>query len=121
MYLYSGLGVARWRAPHCHATISFVSAREEWDYGAGVEVVGMYAAEPLADGRGLNITVNSHAEVMTVCVGACPDNVPEVSDIALGIAQAVDVLVAAAVKSPRGQGRSVITEMKSHHSKRSPT
>ena len=51
---------------------------------------------------------------MCVCVSACPDNVPDVSDIALGIAQAVDVLVAAAVKSPRGQGRSVVTEMTSH-------
>ncbi len=115
MYLYSGLGVGRWRAPHCHATLSFVAAREEWDYGAGIAVLGMYASEPLVEGRGLNITVNSHADAMCVCVSACPDNVPDVSDIALGIAQAVDVLVAAAVKSPRGQGRSVVTEMTSHN------
>ena len=55
---------------------------------------------------------------MSVCVGACPDTVPDVSDIAIGIAQAVDVLVAAAVKSPRGQGRSVVTEMTSRSNNR---
>ena len=116
--LYGGLGVGRWRSPHCHATISFNSARQEWDYGAGAAVLGMYAAEPLVQGRGLNITVNSQPDSMSVCVGACPDNVPDVSDIATGIARAVDVLVAAAVKSPRGKGRSVVTEMTSHNSSR---
>jgi diacylglycerol O-acyltransferase / wax synthase len=54
-----------------------------------------------------------------VSVCACPDNVPAVDDIATGIAHSVDILVAAAQKSPRGQGRSVVTEMTSHPVNRS--
>jgi diacylglycerol O-acyltransferase / wax synthase len=53
---------------------------------------------------------------LSVCV--CPDNVPGVDDIATGIVDALDTLVAAARKSPRGQGRSVVTEMTAHTGKR---
>jgi diacylglycerol O-acyltransferase / wax synthase len=53
---------------------------------------------------------------LSVCV--CPDNVPAVDDIATGIVDALDILVVAARKSPRGQGRSVVTEMTTHASKR---
>ena len=38
--------------------------------------------------------------------------------IATGIADSLDILVAAARKSPRGQGRSVVTEMTSHATQR---
>jgi diacylglycerol O-acyltransferase / wax synthase len=48
----------------------------------------------------------------------CPDNVPAVDEIAAGIADGLATLVAAARKSPRGQGRSVVTEMTTHTSKR---
>jgi diacylglycerol O-acyltransferase len=51
-------------------------------------------------------------------VCACPDNVPAVDDIATGIVDSLDILVAAARKSPRGQGRSVVTEMTSHATQR---
>jgi diacylglycerol O-acyltransferase / wax synthase len=44
--------------------------------------------------------------------------VPGVDDIATGIVDALDPLVAAARKSPRGQGISVVTEMATHTSKR---
>jgi diacylglycerol O-acyltransferase len=57
--------------------------------------------------------------VMDLCVCACPDNVPGVDEIATGIAESVHLLVAAAQASPRGSGRSVVTEMKSHATKRS--
>jgi diacylglycerol O-acyltransferase len=74
----------------------------------------MHTAAPLMQGCGLTITVTSHADVMDLCVCACPDNVPEVNDIATGIAESVGVLLAAAAKSPRGRGRSVVSEMTSH-------
>jgi diacylglycerol O-acyltransferase len=44
--------------------------------------------------------------------------VPGVDDIATGIVDALDTLMSAARKSPRGQGRSVVTEMTTHTSKR---
>jgi diacylglycerol O-acyltransferase len=53
---------------------------------------------------------------LSVCV--CPDNVPAVDEIAAGIVGALDILVAAARKSPRGQGRSVVTEMTTRAGKR---
>jgi diacylglycerol O-acyltransferase len=119
MQFYTGLGLDRWRAPICHGSVSYVAAKPAPAYCAGAKVVGMHTAAPLQGGYGLNITVTFHDDVMDLCVCACPDNVPEVDDIATGIAESVDLLVAAATASPRGSGRSVITEMKSHATKRS--
>ena len=81
----------------------------------------MHTAAPLLEGCGLNITATSHNDVMDLCVCVCPDNVPGVDDIATGITESVDLLVAAAQQSPRGHGRSVVTEMTSHVEKRSHT
>jgi len=66
----------------------------------------------------LTITLTAVGEVMDLSVCVCPDNVPEVDDIATGIVDALDILVAAARESPRGQGRSVVTDMTSHTDKR---
>jgi diacylglycerol O-acyltransferase len=116
---YSALGLGRWRSPICHGSVSYVSGKSVPAYCAGAKVVGMYTAAPLHEGCGLNITVTSRADVMDLCVCACPDNVPGVDDIATGIAESVDILLAAAEESPRGHGRSVVTEMTSHATKRS--
>jgi diacylglycerol O-acyltransferase / wax synthase len=69
-------------------------------------------------GCGLNITLTTRGEAIDLSVCACPDNVPEVDGIATGIAESLDILMAAARKSPRGQGRSVVTEMASHATQR---
>jgi diacylglycerol O-acyltransferase / wax synthase len=79
----------------------------------------MHTVAPLAEGSGLNIALTCHGEQLDVSVYACPDNVPAVDDIATGIAHYVDILVAAAQESPRGQGRSVVTEMTAHRTNRS--
>ena len=78
----------------------------------------MHTVTPLLEGCGLTITPTTHGEQMHVSVCVCPDNVPGVDDIATGIVDALETLVAAARKSPRGQGRSVVTEMTAHTSKR---
>jgi diacylglycerol O-acyltransferase / wax synthase len=117
MQVYTELGLARWRAPSCHASVSFTSGGPGPAYCAGAEVVGMHTAEPLMERCGLNITVTSHADVMDLCLCGCPDNVPGVNEIATGIVEAIDTLLAAAAESPRGEGRSVVTEMKSHATK----
>ncbi len=114
MQVYTGLGLSRSRTPKCHGTVAFVSGKPGPAYCAGARVVGIHTAAPLMEGCGLNITVTSHADVMDLCVCACPDNVPGVDDIATGIAESVGVLLAAAAKSPRGRGRSVVSEMTSH-------
>jgi diacylglycerol O-acyltransferase len=88
-------------------------------YCAGANVVGMHTAGPLVEGCGLNSTLISHGDVMDLSLCVCPDNVPAVNDIATGIIDSVGILEAAAQESPRGKGRSVVTEMASHAKKRS--
>jgi diacylglycerol O-acyltransferase / wax synthase len=119
MRIYSRLGGLRQRlAPICHASVSYISGQPVPAYCAGAKVVGMHTVAPLLEGCGLNITLTTRGEAMDLSVCVCPDNVPAVDDIATGIADSLDVLVAAARKSPRGQGRSVVTEMTSHATQR---
>jgi WS/DGAT/MGAT family acyltransferase len=117
MQIYSRLGLRQRLGPICHANVSYVSGPPVPAYCAGAKVVGMHTVAPLLEGCGLNITLTTHGEAIDLSVCVCPDNVPAVDDIATGIADSLDVLVAAAGKSPRGQGRSVVTEMTSHATK----
>jgi diacylglycerol O-acyltransferase len=113
------LGLSRRRAPSYDGSVSFTSGGPARAYCAGAEVIGMHIAEPLVDGCGLHISVTSHADVMDLCLCACPDNVPRVDEIATGIVKAVNTLLVAAAQSPRGTGRSVVTEMTSHATRHS--
>ncbi|TFV61485.1 DUF1298 domain-containing protein [Mycobacterium sp. PS03-16] len=119
--VYRGLGVAGWRGPRCHGSISFVGTRTGPVFCSGAQVAAMYVAEPLVDRRGLDVTVTPHGDVIDLCVGVCPDTVPDVDGIATGMTAAIDELCAAAGRTPRGEGRSVVTEMTSHVSRRSRT
>jgi diacylglycerol O-acyltransferase / wax synthase len=114
MRLYTWSGLRHQLAPSNHGSVSYTAGESAPMYCAGAEVIGMHTVAPLVEGSGLNIALISRGSELDVTVCACPDNVPAVEEIATGIAQAVDVLVAAAQKSPRGQGRSVVTEMTSH-------
>jgi diacylglycerol O-acyltransferase len=105
--------------PICHGSVSCITVEQAPAYCAGAKVSGMNTVAPLADGRGLNIALTCRDDVIDVSVCACPDNVPAVDEIATGIEHSVDVLAAAALESPRGQGRSVVTEMTSHPANRS--
>ncbi len=119
MQIYERLRPAARRfAPICLGSVSYLSETAAPAYCAGAKVVGMHTAAPLEDGCGIQITLTSHGDVMDLCVCVCPDNVPGVDAIATGIAESVGVLVTAARKSPRGSGRSVVTEMTSHVEKR---
>jgi diacylglycerol O-acyltransferase / wax synthase len=117
--LYVRSGLRRQLKPICHGSVSSTAVEPVPAYCAGVKVVGMHTAAPLADESGLNIALTSRGEDLDVSVCACPDNVPAVDDLATGIAHSLDILVAAAEESPRGQGRSVVTEMTSHPVNRS--
>jgi diacylglycerol O-acyltransferase / wax synthase len=119
MQLYTRSGLWRHLKPICHGSVSYIAGESVPAYCAGAKVVGMHSVAPLAEGSGLSIALTSRGDKMDVSVCACPDNVPAVDDIATGIRKSVDVLVAAAQESPRGQGRSVVTEMTSHPANRS--
>lgn len=113
--LYTRLGLA----PICHGSVSYLAGKPVPAYCAGAMVVGMHTVAPLHAGCGLTITLTSRGDVLDLSVCVCPDNVPAVDDIASGIADSVDILLAAARKSPRGHGRSVVTKMTSHATNRS--
>jgi diacylglycerol O-acyltransferase len=112
------LGLRQRLEPICHASVSYISGPPVPAYCAGAKVVAMHTVAPLLEDCGLNITLTTRGEAMDLSVCVCPDNVPGVDDIATGIADSLDILVAAARKSPRGQGRSVVTEMTSHATQR---
>ncbi len=118
MRLYSRSGLRRQLKPICYGSVSSTAIGPALAYCAGAKVVGVHTVAPLAEESGLNIALTSRGEELDVSVCACPDNVPAVDDIATGIARSVDRLVAAAQQSPRGQGRSVVTEMTSHPANR---
>ncbi|MDT5145601.1 MAG: hypothetical protein QOC58_246, partial [Mycobacterium sp.] len=119
MQLYTRSGLRRQLRPTCHGSVSYVAGESVPAYCAGSKVVGMHTVAPLADGSGLTIALTSRGEQLDVSVCVCPDNVPAVDDIASGIITSVDILAAAAQEFPRGQGRSVVTEMTSHPANRS--
>jgi len=116
--LIRGLDLRRRLTPISHGSVYSVPAHPLPTYCAGAPVVGMHTVTPLAEGSGLTITPTAHGEEIHLSVCVCPDNVPAVDEIAAGIVGALDILVAAARKSPRGQGRSVVTEMTTHANKR---
>jgi diacylglycerol O-acyltransferase len=116
--IFASLDVRGRLAPTSHGSVYSVPAQPLPTYCAGAEVVGMHTVTPLVEGCGLTITPTSHGEEMHLSVCVCPDNVPAVDEIAAGIVDALGTLVAAARQSPRGQGRSVVTEMTAHANKR---
>jgi diacylglycerol O-acyltransferase len=118
MQIFRRLGLRQRRAPICHGSVSYFSGQPSPAYCAGAKVVGMHTVVPLLEDCGLNITLTIQDEAMHLSVCVCPDNVPEVDDIATGIVDSLDILVEAARESPRGQGRSVVTELTSHANKR---
>jgi diacylglycerol O-acyltransferase len=119
MQLYARSGLRQRLRPICHGSVSYIAVEPVPAYCAGGKVVGMHTVAPLSGESGLNIALTSRGEELDVSVCACPDNVPAVDDIATGIAHWVDILMEAARESPRGQGRSVVTEMTSHTANRS--
>jgi diacylglycerol O-acyltransferase / wax synthase len=120
MRIVKQLDVRQRLTPISHGSVSPDSGQSSPAYCAGAQVVGMQTVTPLVEGCGLTITPTTHGEQMHLSVCVCPDNVPGVDDIATGIVDALDILVAAAGKSPRGQGRSVVTEMTTRTRRRRP-
>jgi len=118
MRIVKQLDVRQRLTPISHGSVSSDSEQPSPAYCAGAKVVGMHTVTPLLEGCGLTITPTTLGEQMHLSVCVCPDNVPGVDEIATGIVDALDTLVAAAHTSPRGQGRSVVSDMTAHTRKR---
>jgi diacylglycerol O-acyltransferase len=119
MQLYNRSGLRQRLAPVCHGSISYIAGNPVPAYCAGAKVVGMHNVAPLREGCGLTISLTCRGDMLDLSVCVCPDRVPAVNDIATGIVESTEVLALAARKSPRGHGRSVVTEITSHATKHS--
>lgn len=102
------------RTSTSHASVATDTGHSSSAYCAGAEVVARHTVMPLPEGCGLTITPTTQGDEIHLSVCVCPDNVVAVDEIAAGITEALETLVDVARKSPRGQGRSVVTEMAAH-------
>ena len=112
------LGLRQRLTPMSYASMA-TDADNSSAYCAGAKVVARHTVMPLPEGCGLTITPTTQGDEIHLSVCVCPDNVIAVDEIATGIVDALDTLVEAAHKSPRGEGRSVVTEMATHTRNRS--
>lgn len=86
---YSSLRLARLHRPVFNLIISNVPGPPIDLYCAGARVTGIFPMGPLLEGSGVNVTVLSEAHHLNVGVLACPDLVPDVSEIGQGFGDAV--------------------------------
>lgn len=96
--LYSGLGLADRIPLPASLGISNVPGPPFPLYMAGARVLATYPLGPVFEGIGMNITVLSNMGRLDIGVMACPETVPDVSDLTEGFAQAVADLLLAAEK-----------------------
>lgn len=80
--VYISAGLSRLHAPAFHACCSNIPGPKDSLWLGGAQVVGMHSCAPLFEGANLNITAVSHGGRFDIGISACPDNVPEVWDVA---------------------------------------
>jgi diacylglycerol O-acyltransferase len=88
--LYSRMKIADVHRPLFNVTISNVPGPPFPLYFAGAKVVATYPMGPIFDGGGLNMTVMSYLDKMDFGLLACPDLIPDVHNIAVGIGEALE-------------------------------
>ena len=105
--LYSKVGIADRLPPVHNLVISNIAGSRDPLYLAGAELVALYPFGPLVEGTGLNVTAVSHLDEMNIALVACPELAPDAGEIAVGIVEGVEVLLAAAEREARSSsGRS---------------
>jgi len=97
--MYSGLHLSNYHRPIFNLIISNVPGPPIDLYCAGAVVRAIYPMGPLMEGSGANITVLSEGDHLNVGVMACPDVVPDVSEIGQGFVAAVAELLKLARKA----------------------
>ena len=97
---YTRLKLADRHRPIHSLVISNVPGPDFPLYLAGAELVAGFLLGPVMDGAGLNITVMSYRGVLNWGLMACAETVGGVWDIAAGVPQALDALLAAAGLEP---------------------
>ena len=101
--LERSLGLSAQLPPLSNVVISNFAGPPIPLYFAGARLDAAYPLGPLAFGTGLNITAQSYLDTLHIGITACPDLVDNANDIAAGIADSAEELLAqstAATASP---------------------
>jgi hypothetical protein len=91
--MYSGLKLANYHRPIFNLIISNVPGPPIDLFCAGAVVRAIFPMGPVMEGTGCNITVLSQGHHLNVGVMACPDVVPDISEIGQGFVSAVAELL----------------------------
>jgi diacylglycerol O-acyltransferase / wax synthase len=98
--LYSRTRMADRHRPLFNVTISNVPGPSFPLFSIGARMDAIYPIGPIMDGGGLNITVMSYLDSLDFGLLACPDVLPDVWQIAEGLQEALDELLAATGVKP---------------------
>jgi WS/DGAT/MGAT family acyltransferase len=98
--LYSRTRMADRHRPLFNVTISNVPGPSFPLYSIGARMEAIYPIGPIMDGGGLNITVMSYLDSLDFGILACPDVLPDVWQLADGLQEALEELVAATGVKP---------------------
>lgn len=98
--LYSRTKMAGRHRPLFNVTISNIPGPPFPLYSIGARMVANHPIGPIMDGGGLNMTVMSYLDSLDFGLLACPDVLPDLSELADGLHTALDELVAATGVKP---------------------
>ncbi len=90
------LRLADYVGPPYNVVISNVPGPRSKLYLAGAEVLGYYPVSVVADGQGLNITVQSYLDSLDIGLTACRELVPDLWDLLTYMTDGLDELAEAA-------------------------
>ena len=93
--LYARLRLAALHPPLCNVLVSDVPGPPVPLYFAGARLDSIFPLGPIFDGVGLNITAISCTNTLDVGLVACPDQLPDLWNLASGLAPALEELEAA--------------------------
>jgi len=93
--LYARLRLSALHPPLCNVLVSNVPGPPVPLYFAGARLESIFPLGPIFDGVGLNITAVSSMETLDIGLVACPDQLPDLWDLASGLRPALKELDAA--------------------------
>ena len=112
--LYSWLRLSTLHPPLCNVLVSDVPGPPVPLYFAGGRLVSIFPLGPIFDGVGLNITAVSSADTLDIGLVACPDQLPDLWNLASGLRPALEEL-----EAPRLSRRGAKTLSKTKHARKS--
>ena len=110
--LYSRLRLSNLHPPMCNLVVSDVPGPSMPLYFAGARLESIFPLGPVFDGVGLNITAVSSATTLDVGLVACPDQLPDLWNLASRLRPALEELDTAQSAGRRAKGPQTATRLR---------